>query len=126
MQKLSISARDLGNAIKRVGASADEAGIKIQDLTVMLMKGRTKTKRSGHILGNALKTIFVRLKQEETLYRLASLGVIVEDGNRLKRPQYILNTIANNWHTYSSSQRRDIAEALGGVYQITVVRAIFS
>lgn len=125
--KFAVSAKELGDAIKRVGLSADRVNISFSALCNLVVKAYDKTGRSGHLIGNSLKTLFTRLERLETLEKLESLGLTIRTRRGgYRQPMTILRELTKAWPTLTPEHKSNISEALGGVYQVNIIRAILS
>ena len=89
--KFAVGARDLVEAIGRVGSSAIDAKVGFDELNAMVTSVQQTTGRGGAVIGNAMKTIFTRLQRQSTLEALESYNVAVRDisGNTLPAIQDI-------------------------------------
>ena len=83
--KFAVGARDLVEAIGRVGSSAKDAKVGFDELNAMVTSVQQTTGRGGAVIGNAMKTIFTRLQRQSTLTALESYNIAVRDieGNTL-------------------------------------------
>ena len=120
----AVSSADLAEAIKRVGSSASDVGVSFDQLIALVTSAQQVTARGGSVIGNSFKTIFTRLQRPATLDALEQIGVATKDqeGNILPLIQ-ILNQLAKQYDTLSSIQKAQIAETVGGVFQINVLKA---
>ena len=120
----AVSSADLAEAIKRVGSSAQDVGVDFDELLAIVTSVQQTTARGGAVIGNSLKTIFTRIQRTDTLDQLESLGVQVRslEGNTLPALQ-VLQNLAGTFDTLGDSQRAQIAETVGGVFQINVLKA---
>lgn len=120
----AVSSADLANAIQRVGSSALDAGVNFDELLAIVTSVQQTTARGGAVIGNSLKTIFTRIQRQDTLEALNSIGIAVKDlqGNTLPALS-ILEELAKRFDTLSDSQRSVIAEQVGGVFQINILKA---
>lgn len=125
--RYAVSSKDLAEAISRVGNSAQEAGVDFDQLLAVVTSVQQTTQRGGAVIGNSLKTIFQRVARPEALDDLQKLGIAVRDvsGNALPAIQ-ILKNLSDTYDTLSQAQKTFIAEQLGGVYQINILRAAVS
>ena len=71
--KFAVGARDLVEAIGRVGSSAIDAKVGFDELNAMVTSVQQTTGRGGAVIGNAMKTIFTRLQRQSTLEALEVL-----------------------------------------------------
>jgi len=120
----AVSSADLANAISRVGSSAQDAGVSFDELLGIVTSVQQTTARGGAVIGNSLKTIFTRIQRTDVLDQLQSLGINVRDleGNTLPALQ-ILRELGTTFDTLADSQRAQVAESVGGVFQINVLKA---
>jgi len=122
--KFAVSTADLASAISRVGSSASDAGVSFDELLGIVTSVQQTTARGGAVIGNALKTIFTRIERSSTLDDLEALGVGVRDveGKTLPAIQ-VLTKLANTYDTLSDAQKSLVAEQVGGVFQINILKA---
>jgi len=120
----AVSSADLAEAISRVGSTAQDVGVDIDQLIALVTAAQQTTARGGSVIGNSFKTIFTRLQRSDTLDALEEVGVAVRDleGNALPAAQ-ILDQLATKFNTLSKAQQAAIAETVGGVFQINILRA---
>jgi hypothetical protein len=123
----AVSSADLAEAIKRVGSSAQDAGVDFDELLGIVTSVQQTTARGGAVIGNSLKTIFTRIQRTDTLDQLEQLGIQVRtlEGNTLPAIQ-VLNNLATTFNQLSDGQRAQVAETVGGVFQINILKAALS
>ncbi len=123
--KYAVSSADLAEAIKRVGSSASEAGVNIDQLVALVTSAQQTTARGGAVIGNSFKTIFTRLQRPKVLDDLKEVGIQTTNayGETLPLIQ-IITQLARTFDTLGSSQRSQVAELVGGVYQINILKAV--
>lgn len=120
----AVSSGDLAEAIKRVGSSAEDAGVSFDQLIAIVTSAQQITSRGGAVIGNSLKTIFTRLQRTDTLDALEQIGVATRDAQGEILPLInILSSLAKTYDTLNSTQRASIAETVGGVFQINILKA---
>lgn len=120
----AVSSADLAEAIKRVGSSADDAGVSFDQLLGIVTAAQQITSRGGAVIGNSLKTIFTRLQRTDTLDALEQIGVATRDAQGEILPLInILSSLANTYDKLNSTQKASIAETVGGVFQINILKA---
>lgn len=123
--KFAVSTADLANAISRVGSSASEAGVSFDQLIALVTSAQQITARGGAVIGNSFKTIFTRVNRPGTLDDLEALGVGVRDIQGKTLPAIdILTKLARTYDTLSDSQKSLIAQQVGGVFQINILKAV--
>jgi TP901 family phage tail tape measure protein len=120
----AVSSADLAEAISRVGSTAQDVGVDLDQLIALVTAAQQTTARGGSVIGNSFKTIFTRLQRSDTLDALEEVGIKVRDleGEALPAIQ-ILNNLAGSFQNLSKSQQAATAEAVGGVFQINVLRS---
>lgn len=123
----AVSSGDLAEAIKRVGSSAADAGVDFDELLAIVTSVQQTTARGGAVIGNSLKTIFTRIQRTDTLDQLEQIGIKVRDleGNTLPAIQ-VLSNLSNTFNTLADSQKAQVAETVGGVFQINILKAALS
>ena len=123
--QFAVSAEDFADAIARTGAAAKGAGVDIDELIGFVTAAQQQTARGGKVIGNSLKTIFTRVGRTDTLNQLEGLGIAVRDleGKTLGAKR-ILTDLANTFDKLSESQKAQIAQTVGGVFQINVLKAV--
>ena len=121
----SVSSNDLAQAIKRVGSSAQDANVSLNQTIALVTAAQQTTSRGGAVIGNSFKTIFTRLQRPEVLNQLEAIGVKTRDaaGNTLPLIE-VLKGLAFQYDKLSSSQKSHLSELVGGVYQINVLKAV--
>jgi len=120
----AVSSADLAEAIKRVGSSAQDVGVDFDELLAIVTSVQQTTARGGAVIGNSLKTIFTRIQRTDTLDQLEQLGIQVRtlEGSTLPAIQ-VLSNLANTFGTLGDNQRAQVAETVGGVFQINILKA---
>jgi TP901 family phage tail tape measure protein len=120
----AVSSADLANALSRVGSSADDAGISFDELIALVTTAQQVTARGGAVIGNSLKTIFTRLGREKTQEVLGGLGIQSTDAEgNVKTQVQLLKELASVYDGLSATQKNYVAEQVGGVFQINVLKA---
>lgn len=120
----AVSSGDLAEAIKRVGSSASDAGVDFDELLAIVTSVQQTTARGGAVIGNSLKTIFTRIQRTDTLDQLEQIGIKVRDleGNTLPAIQ-VLSNLSNTFNSLADAQKAQVAETVGGVFQINILKA---
>jgi TP901 family phage tail tape measure protein len=123
--RFSVSAGDLAEGIKRVGSSASEANISLNETIALITTAQQTTARGGAVIGNSFKTIFTRLQRPEVISQLQEVGIATKDASGNALPLIdVLKSLARQYDNLSGSQRSSIAETVGGVYQINILKAV--
>lgn len=110
---------ELKRVISRVGDSATEAGVSFSELIALITAAQESTARGGAVLGNSLKTIFMRLNHPNTVAALGALGISLGK----TRLGTLLN-IVGNYDSLPPAGQSLVTELVGGIYQISVIKAI--
>jgi hypothetical protein len=63
----AVSSADLAEAIRRVGSSAQDSNVNIDQLIALVTTAQQVTARGGAVIGNSLKTIFTRLQRPKVI-----------------------------------------------------------
>jgi len=121
----SVNSSDLAQAISRVGTSAENANVTLNETISLITSAAQITGRSGSVIGNSFKSIFTRLERPKVLEDLQQIGVTTRDasGNVLPLVQ-VLKNLASTYDLLTPSQKSFITEAVGGVYQINTLKAV--
>jgi TP901 family phage tail tape measure protein len=122
--QFAIGAKDLPEAIGRVGSSAAQAGVSLDQLIGLVTAAQVATARGGAVIGNSFKTIFTRLDRPKTQALLESLGIGTTDENgKAKGTIELLQELAKAYEGLSRTQQAQVAEKVGGVFQINILKA---
>jgi TP901 family phage tail tape measure protein len=122
--QFAIGAKDLPEAIGRVGSSAAQAGVSLDQLIALVTAAQVATARGGAVIGNSFKTIFTRLDRPKTQDLLESLGISTTDASgKVKGTIELLQDLARVYDTLSRPQQAQVAEKVGGVFQINILKA---
>jgi TP901 family phage tail tape measure protein len=119
----AVSSADLANAISRVGSTAQDAGVSLDELISIVTAAQQTTARGGAVIGNSLKTIFTRLQRGRVQDLLGSLGVDTSEGQSAVD---LLKQLASTYDTLGAKQKSFVAEQVGGVFQINILKAALS
>lgn len=120
----AVSSADLAEAISRVGSSADDAGISMDQLIALVTAAQQTTARGGSVIGNAFKTIFTRLQRSKVAEILEGVGVSTVDTNGgTKTTIQLLQDLANVYDKLAPVQKSYVAEQAAGVFQINILKA---
>ena len=119
----AVSSADLANAISRVGSTAVDAGVSLDELIALVTSAQQTTARGGAVIGNSFKTIFTRLQRGKVQDLLGSLGVETSEGQSAVS---LLQQLATTYDKLGAVQKSYIAEQVGGVFQINILKAALS
>ena len=120
----AVSSEDLAKAISRVGSSAVDAGVSMDQLMAITTAVQQRTARGGAVIGNAFKTIFTRIQRTDVQQKLSNIGVATRDmqGNMLDAVS-VLQNLAGKFGNLSKAQQASIAENVAGVFQVNILRS---
>ena len=123
-QAFAVSSDDLAKAISRVGSSAVDAGVSMDELLAITTAVQQRTARGGAVIGNAFKTIFTRIGRTDVQKKLAGIGVATRDmqGQMLPATK-VLENLSKKFQVLSKVQQNQIAESVAGVFQVNILRA---
>jgi TP901 family phage tail tape measure protein len=120
----AVSSADLAEAISRVGSSAAQSGVNLDELISIVTSAQQTTARGGAVIGNSFKTIFTRLQRGDVVDLLDSLGVSTMDSQgQLKSTINLLEDLATIYDKLGTLQQAEVAEKVGGVFQINILKA---
>ena len=123
-QAFAVSGADLAEALRRVGSTAATAGVSIDQLLGIVTAAQQITARGGAVIGNSFKTIFTRLQRPRTLDALEEIGIRTRDASGATLPLIgILQTLAASYDNLNDAQQSQIAQLIGGVFQVNVLKA---
>ena len=125
--KFAVSAEDLANGLARAGSIAQEVGVSFDELNAAITITQERTARGGAVIGNALKTIFTRLRSDETVNALRSIGVeSLNAQGGLKGAIPLLQEVATKIESLSGGERVQILEAIASKYNINILSALLN
>jgi predicted GNAT family acetyltransferase len=116
----AVSSGDLANAISRVGSTAQDAGVSLDELIALVTSAQQTTARGGAVIGNSFKTIFTRLQRGKVQDLLKNLGIDTGEGQSAIS---LLQQLASTYDTLGAAQKSAVAEQVGGVFQINILKA---
>lgn len=116
----AVSTQDLAEAMKLLGATAEEFGIGIDSLFGSVTAIVEVTRKTGSQVANALKTIFAKFTDDDVLKTLRGIGIAVFDTDgKLRDLDNVLDEINAKWISLSEAQRIAIARSVGGIRHYT-------
>jgi TP901 family phage tail tape measure protein len=126
-QAFAVSGADLAEALRRVGSTAEGAGVSLDELLGIVTAAQQITARGGAVIGNSFKTIFTRIQRPRVLEALDELGVKTKNASGANLSAInVLRNLAGTFDTLTQAQQAQIAELVGGVFQINVLKASLS
>jgi TP901 family phage tail tape measure protein len=126
-QAFAVSGADLAEALRRVGSTAEGAGVSLDQLMGIVTAAQQITARGGAVIGNSFKTIFTRIQRPRVIKELQNLGVATKDASGASLSAInVLKNLASTFDRLGEAQQAQIAELVGGVFQINVLKASLS
>ncbi len=121
--RFGVQAKDLSEAMSGIGEAAQDAKVGFNELISLITRVQQTTSKGGAEIGVALKTIFSRIERKDTLDSLDKLGISVRTVGGETLPVIdILSRLANTYDRLGDSQKEQVAELIGGVRQVTVLK----
>lgn len=122
--QFAVSTEDLIDAVSRAGAVANDAGVSFDQLLGAVTAAQQQTARGGKVIGNSFKTIFTRVQRSSTIKRLEELGIAVRSLSGDTLPAItVLENLARTYDTLADTTKAAVAEQVGGVFQINILKA---
>ena len=123
----AVSSEDLANALKRVGGSAQAAGVTFDQLLAVTTTLQERTARGGAVIGNSLKTIFTRIQRPDVLKQLDRMGIAVTTLRGEMLPTMtVLKNMARAFDGLAVSQKSQVSEMVGGVFQVSMLKSLMA
>jgi TP901 family phage tail tape measure protein len=123
----AVSSADLADAISRVGSSAAQSGVNLDELIAIVTSAQQTTARGGAVIGNSFKTIFTRLQRGKVVDLLESLGISgTSASGEVKSTIQLLTELGQVYDKLGAGQQAYVAEQVGGVFQINILKAALS
>jgi len=123
--RFAVSSEDLAKGLSRAGSIAQEVGVSLDELNGIVTVVQEKTARGGAVIGNAFKTIFTRIRSNETINALQEIGIFSRDASGNLRPVVdILTQLAGKLNGLSEIQKIEVLEAIASKYNINSLNAL--
>jgi TP901 family phage tail tape measure protein len=120
----AVSSADLADALSRVGSSAAQSGVSLNELIALVTSAQQTTARGGAVIGNSFKTIFTRLQRGKVVDLLGTLGISdTTAGGEIKSTIQLLQELGKVYDNLGAQQQAYVAEQVGGVFQINILKA---
>ena len=112
----AVTAQDLANAIKTVGAAAQVAGVDLDQLNGIVAAIGSVTRKTGREVANSFKTMLARINRLPTIKTFQDLGIAVRKSqDELRAIPDVLEDLADIWPTLTSAQQQNIAISVAGI-----------
>lgn len=113
----AASMSDLNTAIQIVGTSGKSAGVDVNELAGYMAGLRERAIPAGEA-ADGLKTIFTRLRSQDSIDFLAEFGIQVVDANgKLMEGNQILDAYAKIWPKLTDVEKEEAAQVTAGLFQ---------
>lgn len=133
---MATETRDLGAGMNIAANSLAVAGNSLDEALALMAAGSATTQQSGETIGNALKTISLRISEfkdedGELIPKLAEdfkrLGVeTVDSAGQIRSTFDILKDIGKVYKDLSRNEQLSLSESIGGKHQANIVASILS
>lgn len=130
----------MSDAVQNVGNFAKEAGLSFEQLGSIVGRVMAQTRQDGSSIGNALRTIMVRLSKATNLTEegevdnatlseaskaLHAVGVEVYNASgEFREFDTIMTELAQKWDALSDAQQANISFAIAATRQTSTLRAV--
>ena len=129
----------MSEAVKNVGNVANEAGLSFEQLSAIIAKVMEKTRQDGASIGNALRTILVRISKANKLAgdevdnatvgnaakALHKIGIEVYTASgEFREFDTIMSELAEKWDDLSDAEQANISFQIAATRQTSTLRAI--
>lgn len=116
--QFAVSSKDLGDAIARVGTSAEDAGVSFAELLALVTVAQQTTARGGPVIGHAIQTILTRLNRTATVKALAGIGI------KSGHPVATLKEYAFARESLTPTRRAKLDTLIAGRFQLNILKAL--
>jgi TP901 family phage tail tape measure protein len=130
-KNFAVTSKDLANAVKVAGASANQLGISISDFLGNITAVVEVTRKSGEEAARGLSFIYARLLTtgKSTIEQVAKIPFYLDAvGNtsneitpKMRNISDILTDLASKWGTLTTKEQLEIATSLGSKRQMQVL-----
>lgn len=121
----AVSSADIAEGLKRFGSVARDLNISLDESIGLITSLQQTTSRGGAVIGNSLKSIGERIIRPETLKILDDYKIATESANgELLSGEQIIKNVAKAYDQLSGSERKNIVEKVGGIYQANALRSL--
>ena len=122
--RYAATTQDIAEGTARLGRTAHDAGLSIQEASAMVAVLVEQTKRSGQEIGTAMRTVLTYAYRERNVKELEKIGIYVRrERGELLAMMDVLTQLSVKWEVLSDTQRQAIAEAFG-VRRVTEFRTL--
>jgi len=124
--KNAVTAKDLGEAVKQVGALAKISGLEFNRLNGMVAAMQEVTRKGGSTIGRVMKQMLTNMRTDKAEESLNSVGISIrKTAQEYRDAQDVFNDLAGSWNNITDAQKQQIALSLGQVRYGSFVTAMF-
>jgi TP901 family phage tail tape measure protein len=133
-KEFAVTSKDLANATKVAGATANQLGISISELLGDVTSVVEVTRKSGEEAARGLSFIYARLLStgKPVVEQIAKIKFYLDEEGKatsaltgtLRPTAEILGDLANKWGSLTNEERLSIAAAVASKRQMTVLNAL--
>lgn len=121
----AVSMEDLAEGLSKVGSTAGDMGVELDNLFGLITAVKQITQRSGSEIGNSLKTIFQRITQPDTIEFLEEqIKVQVQTTDGYRSMSDVLVDLAQKYQTLSPQLQNQVVLLAANIYQADKFRAL--
>jgi len=133
-KQFAVTSKDLANATKVAGATANQLGITMHEFAGDITAAVEVTRKSGEEVARGLSFIYARLltSGKKTVEQITKIPFYLDKagnstnamGGEMRSISAILGELASKWNDLSKEERLEIATALGSKRQMTILNAL--
>ena len=131
----------MSDAVKNVGNVAKDAGLSFEQLSAIIGKVMERTRQDGSTIGNALRTIFVRLSKASKLAgdevdtsilsnaskALHEIGIEVYTAEgEFREFDVIMGELSQQWDKLTDAQQANISFQIAATRQTSLLQAVLA
>ena len=135
----AASASEIGEALQKVAATADNAGVSLEQASAMIATISSVTRESAQNIGNSLKSLMSRYsairskgfneedatKLNDVTKALTAIGMQAVDTQGQLRPfTEILDELGSKWTTLTKNEQAYISTAMAGKHMCPTYRKL--
>lgn len=125
--RFAVSSKDITDAMSRFGATAQSAGVSLDQFIALITTAEQSTQRGGAAISGALNAIFTRLEPQKALDALQKLGIAVTDsGNHALSTFAVFQNLAKAYGTLGDASKAQVDKLVGGGRQLDIFKATLS
>lgn len=136
----ATSTQELATALQYTAASANLAGVSLDQMIGLIATVSATTRRSAESIGQSFKTMFSRLQRvsagkqldeygeslNDVEKRLRTFGIELRNANNEWRNEWeVMSEIGDRWKEFSNVEKSAIAEVMGGTRQRENLLVVF-